>query len=131
MQSRYIYRIVVFALIITLVSTPILAAAATDTSSTAAPTASWSGTPVEGTDLTNRSDTEAWLDETIATQMETHHVPGAAVVIVHDGELFLAKGYGYAALGPQRPVFTNETVFSVGSTGYHLSNGILTRRFTS
>ena len=117
MHSRYIHRIVVFALIIALVSTPILAAAATDTSSTAAPTASSSGTPVEGADLTNRSDTEAWLDETIATQMETHHVPGAAVVIVHDGELFLAKGYGYAALGPQRPVVANETVFSVGSTG--------------
>lgn len=117
MHSRDIHRVVVLALIVALLSTLILTAAGPSASSTAAPAASSSGTPVEEIDLTNRSDTEAWVDEAMATHLETYHVPGAVVVIVHDGELFLAKGYGYADLEAQRPVVANETVFSVGSTG--------------
>ncbi|WP_276302734.1 serine hydrolase domain-containing protein [Halorussus lipolyticus] len=109
MQYRYIQSIVVVALIVALVSTPI--------GTTAAPAVRSADTLSDQSELTNRTETEAWLDKTMARQLEEYHVPGAAVVIVNDGEVVLAKGYGYAELESQRPVVANETVFSIGSTG--------------
>jgi CubicO group peptidase (beta-lactamase class C family) len=53
-------------------------------------------TSAEQVDQTNRTRTEAWPDETITRQLEDYRVPGAAVVMVGDGEVVLAKGYGYA-----------------------------------
>ena len=97
------------ALIVALVGAPL------DT--IASPTGRSAGDLTDQVELTNRTEAESWLDETMARQLEEHHVPGAAVVIVKDGEVFLAKGYGYADLASQRPVVANETVFSVGSTG--------------
>lgn len=64
----------------------------------------------------DRSGVEPWLDDTMADQLEEHNVPGAAVVVVHDGEIVLAKGYGYADLEARQPVVANETVFGIGST---------------
>jgi CubicO group peptidase (beta-lactamase class C family) len=107
MQYRHLHTVVVLALVVTLVSAPVLA--------TAAPFRS-SG-PAQQTGLTDPAEAEAWLDETMAQRMEQSHVPGAAVVVVRDGEVFLAKGYGYADLETRRPVVASETVFSVGSTG--------------
>ncbi|MDS0222275.1 beta-lactamase family protein [Haloarcula sp. S1AR25-5A] len=109
MQYRHIRSIVVVALSIALVSTPV--------GTTTAPAVRSADTLSDQIELTNRTETEAWLDETMARQLEEDHVPGAAVVIVNDGEVVLAKGYGYAELGSQRPVVANETVFSIGSTG--------------
>lgn len=36
--------------------------------------------------------------------MATAHIPGAVIVIVKDGEIFLAKGYGFADQDNQIPV---------------------------
>jgi CubicO group peptidase (beta-lactamase class C family) len=104
------------ALVVTLLSAPLIVTATptidpTVTSTTDAPT------PAEQVDPTDRTETERWLDETMARQLDHHRVPGAAVVIVSDGEVVLAKGYGYADIASQRPVDANETVFSIGSTG--------------
>lgn len=41
---------------------------------------------------------EAFLDEYLAKQMSTHHIPGAVFTMVKDGEVFLSKAYGYADL---------------------------------
>jgi len=108
-KHRYIHSVTVFILIVALVSTPISTSVALSTHS--------SGTYTERTESTNHTDTEAWLDETMARHMEEYHVPGAAVVIVRDGEVVLSKGYGYADLDSRRPVVANETIFSIGSTG--------------
>jgi len=51
----------------------------------------------------------------MATSMESNHVPGAVVVIVKDGEVFFAKGYGYADLNNKTPVDPATTLFRPGS----------------
>jgi len=101
------HAVVALVLVFTLVSAPVVATATAPTQSS---------DPVEGVGSTDRTEVESWLDETMADQLERHHIPGAAVVIVEDGEVFLAKGYGYADLESERPVVANETVFGIGST---------------
>jgi CubicO group peptidase (beta-lactamase class C family) len=103
---------VVLVLVAAVASTPAVATAATPTVHSADSTEQ-----VDPPDLSDPDEFERWLDETMADQLERHRVPGAAVVVVRDGEVFLAKGYGYADLESGRPVVANETVFSIGSTG--------------
>jgi CubicO group peptidase (beta-lactamase class C family) len=64
---------------------------------------------------TDPAELEAFLGELMAKDMEEQHVAGAAVSIVKDGELFFAKGYGYADLENSVPVDPQETVFRIGS----------------
>ena len=47
--------------------------------------------------------------------MENSHTPGAVVVIVKDGDVFFAKGYGYADLESRSPVDPAKTLFRPGS----------------
>ena len=109
MKHRSIHTAVVLVLVAALVSTPAIATAATPTVHSADST--------EQVDPPDPDEFERWLDETMADQLERHRVPGAAVVVVDDGDVLLAKGYGYADVESQRPVVANETVFSIGSTG--------------
>jgi CubicO group peptidase (beta-lactamase class C family) len=94
--------LLVLALAVTLVSAPV------------AGTAHGSGPPASD-GVTDPVELEAWFDDAMADQLERHHVPGAAVVVVADGEPVLAKGYGYADLDSRTPVVADETVFRVGS----------------
>jgi len=112
MKHTPIHSAVVLALVAVLVCTPVIATPAPPPD----PSADVSE-QLESADLSDRDEFESWLDETMANQLERHHVPGAAVVVVKDGEPFLAKGYGFADLESSRPVVANETVFSIGSTG--------------
>jgi CubicO group peptidase (beta-lactamase class C family) len=66
---------------------------------------------------TDPTELEAFLDEVLATQMEENHIPGAAVAVVRDGEVLLAKGYGYANLEKGVSVDPEHTVFRIGSSG--------------
>jgi len=70
-------------------------------------------TPVEG--LTDTSELEDFFDEFITNQLDEGHIPGAVVAVVKGGELFFAKGYGYADLENGRPVDADETLFRIGS----------------
>ena len=47
---------------------------------------------------------EAFLDSFFEAKMAELHIPGAAIVVVQDGQVFLSKGYGYADLARQTPV---------------------------
>jgi CubicO group peptidase (beta-lactamase class C family) len=58
---------------------------------------------------------EAFLDGFFETKMAELHIPGAAIVVVQDGHVFLAKGYGFADLARQTPVDPAKTAFRVGS----------------
>jgi CubicO group peptidase (beta-lactamase class C family) len=107
-HHRYVHSVVVLVTL-ALVSAPVGTAAAQSDGS--------SGAPTDRVELADRAETEAWLDETMARQLEEHRIPGAAVVVLSDGEVVLAKGYGYADLASRRPVDADETIFSVGSTG--------------
>jgi len=61
------------------------------------------------------AELEAFLDGAVPALMETHHAPGAVVVVVKDGRVFLAKGYGFADLETRRPVDPETTRFRVAS----------------
>src|SRR5215204_3135767 len=64
---------------------------------------------------TDRAEMEAFMDEELAKEMEKHHIAGAAVSVVKDGELFFAKGYGDADLENGIPVDPKRTNFRIGS----------------
>lgn len=65
--------------------------------------------------LTSPQELEGWLDEFMAEKMEELHIPGVTFSLVQNGELFFAKGYGYANLEQQIPVVADSTLFRVGS----------------
>jgi CubicO group peptidase (beta-lactamase class C family) len=51
----------------------------------------------------------------MAAGMDEHHIPGAVVVVVENGQVAFAKGYGYADLENQIPVDVDHTLFRPGS----------------
>ncbi|MDP8947770.1 MAG: beta-lactamase family protein, partial [Actinomycetota bacterium] len=53
---------------------------------------------------TDPAELKAFLDKLLGREMEKHHIAGAAVSVVKDGELFFAKGYGSADLENDIPV---------------------------
>ncbi|WP_243050765.1 serine hydrolase domain-containing protein [Dyella sp. RRB7] len=61
------------------------------------------------------SDAQPWLDERMAKAMQQQPIAGAVVVVVKDGNLLLAKGYGYADVAAKKPVDPASTLFRVGS----------------
>jgi CubicO group peptidase (beta-lactamase class C family) len=63
----------------------------------------------------SKEDVEAFLDGVIASQMRTHQLASTTLAIVKDGELFFAKGYGYADREARRPVDPDKTLFRPGS----------------
>jgi CubicO group peptidase (beta-lactamase class C family) len=66
---------------------------------------------------TDPAELEAFLDDLFAKDLEEYHIAGAAVSVVKDGELFFAKGYGYADLENGIPVDPEQTIFRIGSVG--------------
>ena len=58
----------------------------------------------------------AFLDGVIESEMAEKFIPGAVVVVVKDGEILYAKGYGYADLETHQPVDPAITLFRPGST---------------
>jgi len=67
----------------------------------------------EGTN--DPKEVEAFLDQFFKTKMEEFNCPGAAVVVVKDGKILLAKGYGYADVSKQIPVDPEKTRFYIAS----------------
>jgi len=64
---------------------------------------------------TERAELEAFLDGIMAAHMETYHIAGATFSLVRDGEIFFAKGYGYADVENKRSVVAETTLFRPGS----------------
>ncbi len=60
-------------------------------------------------------DLEAFLDEFFDKNMEKLDIPGAAMVVVQDGEILFSKGYGFADLEQQIPVDPAQTIMRIGS----------------
>src|SRR5690606_4750058 len=61
------------------------------------------------------AELEAFIDATVRLAMDDLHIAGAAVCVVQDGAVVLAKGYGFADLDPPRPVDAATTLFRIGS----------------
>jgi CubicO group peptidase (beta-lactamase class C family) len=66
-------------------------------------------------DLDNIKGVEAFLDQFFQEKMAERHVPGAVFVLVKDGRMTFAKGFGYADLERKIPVVPDRTVFQVAS----------------
>ncbi len=58
---------------------------------------------------------EAFLDRFFREKMAERHVPGAVFVLVKDGRLTIAKGFGYADRERELPVVPDKTAFRVAS----------------
>ena len=56
-----------------------------------------------------------FVDGVMNKQLEELHIAGAVVVIVKDGQVLLAKGYGYADVEKRIPVDAEHTLFRPGS----------------
>ncbi|MCE7984490.1 MAG: class A beta-lactamase-related serine hydrolase [Caldilinea sp. CFX5] len=65
----------------------------------------------------NLPNLDQFLDATISRQLAELAIPGAAVAVVADGQLLLAKGYGLADREQNRPVDGERTLFRTGSVG--------------
>jgi CubicO group peptidase (beta-lactamase class C family) len=56
------------------------------------------------------------IDEYIDGEMQRQHIPGLALLVIRDGQIVKAKGFGYANVELKVPV-TPETIFQSGSMG--------------
>jgi CubicO group peptidase (beta-lactamase class C family) len=58
---------------------------------------------------------EALADEFFTRAMREHHTPGVSLVVVSDGVIQIAKGYGFANRETETPIDPYETVMRIGS----------------
>ncbi len=65
--------------------------------------------------LDDPEDLDALVGNIFAEELEAGGVPGGAVAVVKDGEIFFARGYGYADIDQQIPVDAETTLFRVAS----------------
>ena len=63
----------------------------------------------------DREELEAFADQFFPRQMKKLHIPGVSFVLVQDGEIVLAKGYGDADLETGSPISPDTTVMRIGS----------------
>lgn len=73
--------------------------------------------PIQGQGPIDSPELEAFLDGLLKQEMDEYQIAGAAVSVVKDGQLFFAKGYGYADAEKGVPVDANQTIFGIGSVG--------------
>ncbi len=71
--------------------------------------------PPSGAHPLTKTDVEAWLDGFTPYALQRGEVAGAVVVMVKDGQVLLAKGYGYADVAARKPVDPERTLFRAGS----------------
>src|SRR5271157_5809787 len=84
---------------------------------TASPLAAKEGTPIVTADSGTTShaltaaDLEAFLDGLMPAQLERENIAGAVIAVVKDGQVLLAKGYGYSDMAKGTPVTPDATLF--------------------
>ena len=61
------------------------------------------------------AELETFFDGLMTAQLAAAHIPGATVAVVAEGEVLLAKGYGYADWEQRTPVRGDQTLFRPGS----------------
>jgi CubicO group peptidase (beta-lactamase class C family) len=70
----------------------------------------------EGAGLKSPQDLETFLDGVINTQLRAHNLAGVTLSVVKNGQLYFAKGYGFADVAKKIPVDADKTLFRPGST---------------
>src|SRR2546430_294387 len=71
--------------------------------------------PASGAHPITKAAVEAWLDGFTPYALQRGDVAGAVVVVIKDGKVLLAKGYGYADAAARKPVDPERTLFRAGS----------------
>lgn len=61
------------------------------------------------------ADVGAFLDGFVPMQLARENIAGAVVLVVKDGQILFAKGYGYSDVEKKTPVFVDNTLFRPGS----------------
>ncbi len=97
------------------VSMAAASAAATAISDPAGLVAGRSGRPAPLPVALTPIDLAAWLDGLMPYALEHGDIAGAAVAVVKDGTIILAKGYGLADVRTGRPIDPARTLFRQGS----------------
>jgi uncharacterized protein YbbC (DUF1343 family)/CubicO group peptidase (beta-lactamase class C family) len=79
--------------------------------------ASLSGSPVSAT--TEKPTTSlarlSVVDAIVQKAVDDHQIPGAVVLIGHDGKVVYRKAFGHRALEPRRELMTVDTIFDLAS----------------
>ena len=70
--------------------------------------------PAKTPELT-ADDLGAFLDGFMPQEIEHADIAGAVIAVVNDGQLVLAKGYGYADVAKKTPISPENTLFRPGS----------------
>jgi CubicO group peptidase (beta-lactamase class C family) len=71
--------------------------------------------PAGGAALQSPGEMEAFVDGFVGGELEAYEVAGLTVAVVKDGQLFFAKGYGWADVERRVPVDAEQTLFRPGS----------------
>jgi len=74
-----------------------------------------SSAPPPETVVLDTADVTAWLDGFMPYALERGQIAGGAVVVVHNGQPIVEKGYGYADFATKKPVDGKTTMFRPGS----------------
>ena len=64
----------------------------------------------------DETDLSAWLDGLVPYALSSGDIAGAQVVVVKDGAVLLARGYGFADIAGGVPMDPNRTMMRIGST---------------
>ena len=68
-----------------------------------------------GAHALDKADVDAWLDGYMPYALRTGDIPGAVVMVVKDGQVLAARGFGYADVARHVPVDPYKTLFRPGS----------------
>lgn len=60
-------------------------------------------------------DVQTFFDGAVPYAMHRGDIAGGVVVLVKDGKILFAQGYGYADVATRRPVIADQTLFRIGS----------------
>ncbi|HLW52706.1 MAG TPA: serine hydrolase domain-containing protein [Candidatus Angelobacter sp.] len=71
--------------------------------------------PVEPHHEMTAADVGAFLDGFVPMQLARENIAGAVVLVVKDGQVLFAKGYGYSDVEKKTPVYVDATLFRPGS----------------
>ena len=63
----------------------------------------------------NKTDLDVWLDGFLPYALQTGDIPGAVVVVVKDGRVLTARGFGFANVDNRTPIDPERTLFRPGS----------------
>jgi len=77
--------------------------------------ASATATPAPAAHAMTAADIATFFDGMLPYMLARGDIAGGAIVVVKDGDVLFAHGYGYAALKTRTPVSPDTTLFRIGS----------------